>query len=44
MHLIELLSFDLKLELLSKPTESLKRSHPKPESKKRKLLEELAGS
>ena len=44
MRLIEPLSFELKLELISKIFDNLKTNIPKPELDKEKLLEELSGS
>lgn len=44
MHLFEPLNFNIKLELLSKITENVKKSYPTPVNKKRKLLNELFGA
>lgn len=44
INLFEPLNFDIKLELLSKLTENLKKSYPTPKSEKRKLLNELYGA
>lgn len=44
MKLIEPLSFELKLELISKIFDNLKMNVNKPELNKEKLLEELYGS
>jgi len=44
MRLIESLSFELKLELISKIFDNLKMNINKPELNKEKLLEELYGS
>ena len=44
MRLIEPLSFELKLELISKIFDNLKTNINKPEVSKDKLLEELYGS
>ncbi|MEZ4883190.1 MAG: hypothetical protein R3E32_00545 [Chitinophagales bacterium] len=44
MHLFEPLHFNVKLDLLSKLTENVKKSYPTPESEKLRLLDELAGS
>ncbi len=44
IHLFEPLNFNIKLDLLSKLTENVKKSYPTPESEKRKLLNELYGA
>lgn len=44
MKLIEPLAFNLKLELLSKLSESLRGTSPRPPEDKEKLLKELDGS
>lgn len=44
LKIFEALAFEVKLELLSKMTESIKRGYKQPKKDKTQLLEELCGA